>query len=117
MQSPYVSDVEKATRHINATSILQVKDIIYDEVNCNFLYTFSSIDIGNLCNYKRITIWEEPRIYNFECYMKNPDTGEGGWDIQCLDVRAHSAHEARGKLKTIPLFDCVILFNHCTPIQ
>jgi len=32
--------------------------------------------------------------YLVECYTKNPDTGEGGWDIQFIFVQARSQTEA-----------------------
>jgi hypothetical protein len=50
--------------------------------------------------------------YNFEIYTLHPETGESGWDIEFLNVRANTKTEARELLAKYPLFDCIILFNH-----
>jgi hypothetical protein len=52
------------------------------------------------------------KSYSFEIYTKHPLTGETGWDIQFVNVFAEDMNEARILLKSIPDFDCIILFNH-----
>lgn len=43
-----------------------------------------------------------------EIYTKNPETLEGGWDIEILELRANDEREARELVKKHPLFDVVI---------
>lgn len=52
------------------------------------------------------------KIFNFECYFCNPVTGETGWTIEFVNVYAESKAQAKELLKTIPNFDCVILFDY-----
>ena len=44
----------------------------------------------------------------FEIYVKNPETGEEGWEIKLV----WSTEE---KIVTYPHFDCVITRNDCHP--
>lgn len=46
--------------------------------------------------------------YIFEVYMKNPETGEGGWDIKFVLVVAQDITKAKQVLKNNPLFDIII---------
>jgi len=55
--------------------------------------------------------------YNFEIYTCNKKTGETGWDIHYVDVKAETRAQARENIKKYPYFDCVILFNHKTTID
>lgn len=49
--------------------------------------------------------------YCFEIYTIDPNTGEGGWDIENVIVHAESPSKARDIIKTFPLYDCVITMN------
>jgi hypothetical protein len=51
---------------------------------------------------------KELKIYRPECYFKNPDTGEEGWDIFFPEVPATSKEEAAKIIKSMPYFDCFI---------
>lgn len=55
--------------------------------------------------------YNETNLYNFEVYLKEPITHEEGWEIADINVYALSVTEARAKLKNVPDFDVVILFN------
>lgn len=55
---------------------------------------------------------QKAKIYNFEIYTCNPITKEEGWDIKFVTVVADSKMEAREKLKDVPNFDVVILFDY-----
>jgi len=50
----------------------------------------------------------EKQIYSPECYFKNPQTGEEGWDIKFPEVKATSKTEAAKMIKALPNFDCFI---------
>ncbi len=49
--------------------------------------------------------------YNFEIYTKNIATGEGGWDIKFICVKADNIKEAKERLEYYPNFDEIILFD------
>jgi hypothetical protein len=55
---------------------------------------------------------EQNTLFNsIEIYTKNPQTGEGGWDIEFVDVYANDRKQAKQILKEQHnLFDCVISF-------
>lgn len=57
------------------------------------------------------------KMFVFEVYMKNPITKEEGWNIDFPIVFAEDYNEAKEILKTIPDFDCIILFDHCRDIN
>lgn len=46
--------------------------------------------------------------YYVEIYTLCPDTLEGGWDIEILELYADSEEDAKIKAKEHPLFDCVL---------
>jgi glycerate kinase len=46
-----------------------------------------------------------------ECYFKNPDTGEEGWDIQFITMKGKSKRDIAEKIKKLPNFDCFIEFD------
>lgn len=46
----------------------------------------------------------------YEIYVKNPITGEEGWDIKTV----WSTDEL---IKTYPDFDCIITINDCNPTE
>ena len=52
------------------------------------------------------------KLFNFEIYLNEPITHEGGWEIAFINVYAETLKEAREKLKNVPDFDVVILFNY-----
>jgi hypothetical protein len=52
------------------------------------------------------------KAFSFEIYTKNPQTGEPGWDIKFVNVFTNDMQKAKSLLKTVPDFDCIILFNH-----
>jgi hypothetical protein len=52
------------------------------------------------------------RYYVFETYMLNSLTGETGWDIKYIGVKADKKSEAKLKIKSLPNFDEIILFNY-----
>lgn len=60
---------------------------------------------------------KELNIYNFEVYLKEPITHEEGWEIGHINVYAETLKQAREKLKSVPDFDCVILFNFEIPLN
>ncbi len=41
----------------------------------------------------------------YEIYIKNPHTGEGGWEIKWVQA------ESKEQVSKFPLFDCVISVN------
>ena len=51
------------------------------------------------------------KVYNYEVYMKNPETGENNWTISFFNIFAKDKEESRQILKSIPYFDAVILYN------
>lgn len=51
------------------------------------------------------------KYYNYEIYTKHPFTGESGWDIKFISVKADCKKEADKKIESYPNFDCVILYN------
>lgn len=51
------------------------------------------------------------KVYNYEVYMKNPETGENNWTISFFNIFAKDKEESRQVLKSIPYFDSVILYN------
>lgn len=57
------------------------------------------------------------RAYNFEVYTKHPITGAPGWDIKFISVFACNKKEAISLLSHMPCFDCIILYNHCAPMN
>lgn len=44
----------------------------------------------------------------YEIYVKNPDTGERGWDIRLV-------WSTPDMIESYPDFDCVITVNDCRP--
>jgi len=46
--------------------------------------------------------------YKVECYFKNPETGQEGWDIKFPEVEASSKVEAAKMIQALPNFDCFI---------
>ena len=50
--------------------------------------------------------------FNFEIYTIDPLTGQTGWEIICVSVKAENKAEAKEKLKQFPNFDCIITFNY-----
>jgi len=69
--------------------------------------------------YDEDSIWKMPtNTFNFEVYMKNPETGEEGWEIEFINVFASDLQEAKHKLEElVPDFDVIILFNHSVPMS
>lgn len=60
------------------------------------------------CNYAEVT----------EGLYKGSKAGEiTGWDIKFPTVFATDYNEAKEVLKTIPYFDCIILFNYSIEIK
>ena len=51
------------------------------------------------------------QYFNFEIYTKNPTTGQTGWDIVNVSVKAENRQEAKISLNEYPNFDVIILFN------
>ena len=51
------------------------------------------------------------KYFNLEIYVCNEVTGETGWDILFISVRANSIEEAVKNIKDYPNFDVIILFN------
>ena len=55
--------------------------------------------------------------FNFHVYTCNPETGEGGWFIKFVCVKANDKAEAKERLKLFPHFDEIILFDFQTPYE
>lgn len=49
--------------------------------------------------------------YKFECYFKNPLTGESGWDIKFICIFAIDKVVAKILLRKMENFDCIILYE------
>ena len=47
-------------------------------------------------------------VHSYEIYTKNPETGEGGWDIMLV-------RSTDNLIEHFPHFDCIITKNDCTP--
>ena len=45
------------------------------------------------------------KLFNFEVYLNEPITHEGGWEIAHINVYAETLKEAKEKLKNVPDFD------------
>ncbi len=73
-----------------------IKDVIKEE-----------LEMANDNNRKDYDVKE----FSFEVYVKNPETGEDGWDIQFVSVIAETAKKAIDILKLNPLFDTVITID------
>ena len=43
-----------------------------------------------------------------EIYTRCPETNEGGYEIEILEILARDEGQAREKAKKYPLFDCII---------
>lgn len=67
-------------------------------------------NVENVCLecYEELPDCEKFESYCFEIYTLNPETKETGWEIKFVEVLANSMREAREKIKSFPLFDCVI---------
>lgn len=60
----------------------------------------------NRTNY---TPAENLEAFNFEIYTKNPETGEGGWDIKDVVVFGVTKSDAIEIMRRdVPNYDCVI---------
>lgn len=46
--------------------------------------------------------------FNFEIYVKNPETGESGWDIEHVNAFGVTKADAIEHLRSYPNYDCVI---------
>ena len=55
--------------------------------------------------------------YKFECYFRNPATGEGGWSIHMIVIIANDRQAAVSRLQSIPCFDCIITSLYCGDID
>jgi hypothetical protein len=51
------------------------------------------------------------KYFVYEIYVCNQVTGQTGWDIKFIGVKADTRKEAREKLNKFPHFDCVILWD------
>ena len=61
--------------------------------------TVSGADLGQFMVDHKVFMVE--LIECWECYTKNPETGDGGWDIVWIK-------STRNLLKKFPDFDCII---------
>jgi hypothetical protein len=105
-------DLELAKLHIEENIGKNVTQIHYDEFNDGFRY-----NLEGGARERFVAIETAPHLYEFEAYFCNPETGEHGWDIKFPEVTAFSILEAKKKLKEIPHFDCIILFNYSTAVK
>ena len=61
------------------------------------------------CNIATKELREGKNEYSVEYYTKHPQTGETGWDISYITLRADSKKDIPAKLKNYDKnFDCVI---------